>query len=1098
MEDTETEVGSAATVVPSAGTAETVAAGPTPRPVTGGPPSIPGFRIGERLGAGAMGEVWAAEQEAPRRPVAIKILAADTLAAFHRFEVEADILARLDHPGIAHVHLIGEANGRPFFVMERVEGDRLDHHVARRAPPLPRRLELVAALCDAVHHAHCKGVIHRDLKPSNVMVCDDGHVVVLDFGIARVAGQSDGQTRAGDLIGTPVYMSPEQARLRPDEVDARSDVYALGVIAYELATGELPYDLEGRPLPELARAICEDPPRPVDAALRARGAPAATRKDLAAILGKALAKDPRDRYASAAALADDLRRHLGHQSIAARRPGAVENLRRFARRRPAIAAMLGALVITVAAAAVVITRLWLAAEDARRRAEDGRAELAARADRLALLNARAALARDPTEAIAWLRELGGTGVPPGEAWLVAEEALALGIAADILPGHDDEVRWVEPFADPGLVVSSGYDRRVVLWDRAARRATAIDVAGAAHLARPSPDGRHVLIAAGSQLGLLDLRAAGPAELTGHAAEIESVAWSPDGAHAVSGDEAGAVWLWDIASRRGTRLDGPAAEIEALAWSERGDAIVAGDAAGGVWRWSPSGGAPARVLGHDGGTIEVAEVGGAVLSIGVDGKLRRWRVAGEMLEADGWQATGVVDARSGAIARDGSFAVLGTRDGRVLRLALGQATPTIARHAGDVRSVAISRDGRYVASGGEDGVVHLWDDATGAARVLIGHARRIRHVAFSPDGSVLATASGAGDSRIWPVAAATTGVPGGAAIERLAASPDGDALAIARADGRVELLSPADGRRRLVRLHRGRASGVAFAGGRVLVSGGVDGILSIHGEVPRVLDLGAPISVIAAAPGGAIAAATVDGSIWRTSVDGGLERLPGHPGGVLVLAFSPDGATLGSGGEDGRVIAWPAGADAIVAGRFDDDVRHLAWSDDGAWLVAGGDGRTVDAWQVRGGVPDPASRRAVIEHGGGLVGCEVAGGRVLAVAADRTLRIAPLDGGAVETARLAARGPVAVVFGAAVTLVDSAGIVERWRPGGDTEVWRTRRGATTAIALGAEHVAVGHADGTVLVHGPSPADHAALAAALAAASAAVLDGDRATAPWTYGR
>ena len=270
-------------------------------------PVIPGLRTIRLLGRGGMGTVYLAEQAQPKRLVALKVMNADLgKAALQRFRQETEVLARLRHPGIAQIHLAGEAviSGRsvPYFVMELVDGQRLTEY----APSLSidDRLRLLGQVCDAVDHAHKAAVIHRDLKPSNILVDTTGQPHVLDFGIARVAGESMATGEAtlpGQVVGTVEYMSPEQAAGQP--VDARSDVYALGVIAYEVLTGRLPYDLAGKPFRDKLATIQSAVPDRVDTCGPVVGA----------IISRALHKDPQQRYADAGELGVDLRRHLDGQ-----------------------------------------------------------------------------------------------------------------------------------------------------------------------------------------------------------------------------------------------------------------------------------------------------------------------------------------------------------------------------------------------------------------------------------------------------------------------------------------------------------------------------------------------------------------------------------------------------------------------------------------------------------------------------------------------------------------------------------------------------------------------------------------------------------------
>ncbi len=315
---------------------------PTTRPGTVGP-----YTIVKVLGEGGMGVVYRAAQENPRREVALKLIRPGmvTGSLLKRFQLEADILARLQHPGIAQVYQTGLHNGAPYFAMELIEGESLTRHARKNKLSSKERLALFAKICDAVQHAHQKGVIHRDLKPGNILVDQSGQPKILDFGVARA---TDGdiqtttiQTNVGQLIGTVQYMSPEQAGGDPEEIDTRSDVYALGVILYELLAGQLPYDLSKKMVHEAVRVIREDDPTRLSMVQKT------LRGDVETIVGKAMEKDKERRYQSASALGADVGRYLGDEPISARPPSSVYQLRKFAKRNTA-------LVVGVAAVFVVL------------------------------------------------------------------------------------------------------------------------------------------------------------------------------------------------------------------------------------------------------------------------------------------------------------------------------------------------------------------------------------------------------------------------------------------------------------------------------------------------------------------------------------------------------------------------------------------------------------------------------------------------------------------------------------------------------------------------------------------------------------------------
>ncbi len=332
------------------------------------PERIGPYRILGLLGAGGMGIVYRAEQQSPRREVALKVIRGSmaSVEVVRRFAKEANVLARLDHQGIARVFDAGvfeSAKGpEPFVAMELVAGEPLLTHVERLRLSRTERVELLARICDAVAHAHDQGIVHRDLKPSNVLVRADGQPKVLDFGVAlivhRETDASTRQTAVGELIGTLPYMSPEQLGDDPTRVDERSDVYALGVIAYELLAGRLPHDLAGFSVPAAARIVTERSPTRLGELDRT------LRGDLETIVGKALEKEHAQRYASVRELASDLRRFLRHEPVRAVPPSNLYYLRRFARRNPALTTSLAlAALFLIAGSAISI---WQA-----RRADDG-------------------------------------------------------------------------------------------------------------------------------------------------------------------------------------------------------------------------------------------------------------------------------------------------------------------------------------------------------------------------------------------------------------------------------------------------------------------------------------------------------------------------------------------------------------------------------------------------------------------------------------------------------------------------------------------------------------------------------------------------------
>jgi serine/threonine protein kinase len=310
-----------------------------------------GYQIIRVLGEGGMGVVYEAQQDVPRRIVALKVVHPQRFSKslMRRFELETEVLGRLEHPNIARIYEAGtvetELMLQPFFAMELVRGLTLNAHTQKERLDPAHRLELLATICDAVHHAHQKGVIHRDLKPGNILVDAAGEPKILDFGVAR-ATDSDLQTTTletsvGQLIGTLQYMSPEQAGGDPRELDIRSDIYSLGVIGYELLAERMPYSMEGRMLHDAIRAIQEEEPT------RLGGMDRSLRGDVETIIAKAMEKEKSRRYQSASDFAADIRRYLHDEPVTARPASVSYQLRKFAKRNRVLVSGLAAVFLAL-------------------------------------------------------------------------------------------------------------------------------------------------------------------------------------------------------------------------------------------------------------------------------------------------------------------------------------------------------------------------------------------------------------------------------------------------------------------------------------------------------------------------------------------------------------------------------------------------------------------------------------------------------------------------------------------------------------------------------------------------------------------------------
>jgi WD40 repeat protein/serine/threonine protein kinase len=951
--------------------------------------SIGPYRLLGEIGEGGFGIVFLADQQKPmRRRVALKVLkpGMDTRQVIARFEAERQALALMDHPNIAHVIDGGEtAGGRPYFVMELVQGTPITDYCDQAQLAPRQRLELFVTVCQAVQHAHQKGIIHRDLKPSNVLVAlHDGQPVakVIDFGIAKATGLQLTEktlfTGAAQLIGTPLYMSPEQAGPGSLDVDTRSDIYSLGVLLYELLTGTTPLAkerLKEASYDELCRLIREEEPARPSARLSALGAAAEAvsanpqsdprrlaqlcRGDLDWIVLKALEKDRSRRYETASALAADVERYLNDEPVEACPPSALYRLRKLVRRnRAAVVAasvvfaglLLGAAVSTWQAVRATLAESdakagWADAEQkgseakagwatAQQRESDAeKARHKAEQARTRAEKARAEAKRAAAKAKRAAAEAKKRGEEVRQNLYIAEMNLAGQAAA--LPGGIARVNellqaWRPKGKEP--------DRRGWEWYYlyGLGHRSLLTMRGHTDLVQRvlawGPDG---LLASTNPDGTIKIRDAttGRDKLTlhGHTGWVWSAAWDPRGKRLASAGDDGTVKLWDACTGREVRtLRGHSAEVLSVSWSPEGTrlASASGDKTIKVWD-AATGKAILTLHGHSRAVMSVAwSPDGKHLASTDINQAKVWEAAtGKECSSRGFQALSVAWSPDGARLAGGD-------SGGTVRVwdAAGGKEPVLLRASTDwVRSVAWSPDGTRLASASDDRAIKVWDVKSGQERLrLRGHTGPVDWVAWSRDGRRLASASWDGTIKVWDAATEPEMVthqlhaPGG---WTWAWNRDGKRLASGGGDGTITLWNVASGKKKLT--WRGHTRGVQT------LAWSPDETRLASGSLDQTV------------------------KVWDTATGKETVTLRGHPRHVYSVAWSPDGTRLASADID-QIRVWDpaAGKDLLTIPHDNIWTTSVAWSPDGKWLASIGDGgpgkggKAVTVW-------DPASGKEML-------------------------------------------------------------------------------------------------------------------------------------------
>jgi WD40 repeat protein len=936
---------------------------------TAGRRSFGDYELLEELAHGGMGVVYRARQVSLNRIVALKMILAGRYASsrdVRRLHAEAEAAANLDHPHIVPIYEVGEHDGQHYFAMKLVEGGNVAQAMARGQWPVDSRegqrraARLLATVARAVHFAHQHGILHRDLKPANILLGARGEPLVADFGLAKRVKGDSGLTQSGAILGTPGYMAPEQAAGQRT-LSTAADVYSLGAILYEFLTGRPPFRA-GTPLDTLLLVLHAEPDRP-------RGLNPRADRDLETVCLKCLDKDPRKRYGSAEALAQDVERWLAGEPIRARPSTNWERAVKWARRRPAVAGLVA--VSCLAAISLLAGGLWynarlqaalresrgpqLIAQDQEQVAEQQRGEAQTQRDAANTHRARA----EERERVARKYLYAAHLNLAQQAWNDGQVARTLALLEGQRPGrHEEDLRGFEWHYLERLC-------RSALWT--------FRFPDVARFVALSPDGKTLATACDDKTcKLWDTATGRETACLQRDAAVTAVVFAPGGKVLATAGADGIVKLWDTATgRERSRFRAHETAVGCLAFSPDGKLLVSGSATWDpprpvgelkVWDWAA--GKQLALLLRQAQQVWSVAFGpdGRSLAAGLhDGTVKLWDVAAWKERAT--LRCGLSPVWSMAFTPDGKALATGSADPFRLDLgglklwdpATGEETTVFHGRKGGVWSVAFTPDGRTLAAGMGDGPIVLWDPAVGEERdMLRGHSERVHALAFAQAGKLLASA-GTWDQtvRLWDLAEEqrSTTLPGG--MGTVAFAPDGKTFATRGVATTAILWDARAARARgILHGHGGLVLALAFApDSKMLASGSRDGTARLWdvrtGRARRTLRGHAgSVNWVAFHPDGkTLATGSQDSTVGLWDPDTGKARkiLSGHKGQVWAVAFAPDGKTLAAADEDG-IKLWDVTARKVrTVCTAPGGGGPLAFSPNGKIVAAGLWDYTVRFW-----------------------------------------------------------------------------------------------------------------------------------------------------------